>query len=142
MPTLAELRNAFGSAWHVNAEAIYALLASDGSAGAGSFTNLTATGNVALGDNVADTFALYGKTPIAQPAHAGQAAYTASTLTALGTIAFSTAAAGVWGFQTSTAAKSIRTQLNKVITDLPKASVLLLRLRTDLIALGAVKGGA
>ena len=140
MATLAELRAAFGSAWHVNAEAIYLLLASDGTAAPGSFTNLTVTGNSVLGNAVTDTIGLYGVTPVAQRASASQNAYTASTLTALGTIAFSTAAAGVWGFQSSTAAKTIRTQLNKVITDLPKASTLLLRLRADLVAIGAIKG--
>lgn len=142
MPTLAELRAAFGQAWHVNSEAILALLASDGTASAGVFTDLTSTGNTRLGNAVTDTIGLYGVTPVAQRAGASQAAYTASTLTALGTIAFSTAAAGVWGFQSSTAAKTIRTQLNKVITDLPKASTLLIRLRADLVALGAIKGAA
>jgi hypothetical protein len=42
-------------------------------AAAGTFTTLTATGNVALGDTTADTFALYGKTPISQRAGAAQA---------------------------------------------------------------------
>jgi hypothetical protein len=40
---------------------------------AGAFTTLSATGNVALGDAITDTFALYGKTPITQRAGAAQA---------------------------------------------------------------------
>src|SRR6185369_13710992 len=97
MATLAQLRNAFGGGWHVNAEAIYDLLASDGSVGAaapGVFgaltaTNLTATGNVSLGDAITDTLGFYGKTPVAQLANAAQAAFTAQTLTAIATTVFS-----------------------------------------------------
>ena len=146
MSTIAELRAAFGNAWHVNAEAIYALLASDGSAGAGVFTNLTATGNVALGNAVGDTIGLYGVTPVAQRASGSQAAFTAQTYTAIATIAVSAvgtgAFAGVWGFQSSTVAKSIRTQVNKIIVDSVKQNTLLLRMRADAVAIGAIKGAA
>ena len=147
MATLAELRAAFGSAWHVNAEAIYALLASDGSGvGAGSFSDLSATGNVTLGNAVSDTIGLYGMTPTAQRASASQAAFTAQTYTAIATIAVSAvgtgALAGVWGFQSSTVAKSIRTQVNKIIVDSVKQNTLLLRMRADAIAIGAIKGAA
>jgi len=146
MPTLAELRAECGSAWHVNAEAIYALLASDGTAGPGVFTNLTVTGNTQLGNAITDTFGMFGTTPIAQRASASQAAFTAQTYTAIATIAVSAvgtgALAGVWGFQSSTVAKSIRTQVNKVIVDMAKQNILLFRLRADLVAYGAIKGAA
>ncbi len=145
MATLAQLRAAFGSAWHTNAEGIYDLLASDGTAGAGVagvFGNLTATGNVALGDAITDTFSVYGKTPIAQPANAGQAIFTAQTLTAIATTVFSAAFTGMWAFSSSTVAKSYRTQINKLIVDSAKQSTLLLRIRLDLVNLGFIKGAA
>lgn len=147
MPTLAQLKAAFGSAWHTNSDAILALLASDGgAASAGSFTDLTVTGNTQLGNAVTDTFGMFGTTPIAQRASASQAAFTAQTYTAIATIAVSAvgtgALAGVWGFQSSTVAKSIRTQVNKIITDSVKQNTLLFRLRADLVAYGAIKGSA
>jgi len=142
MPTLAELRAAFGSAWHVNAEAIYALLASDGTAGPGVFTNLTSTGNTALGNAITDTIGVYGVTPVAQRAATAQAAYTAQTITAIATTVFSAAYTGMWAFSSSTVAKSYRTQINKLIVDSAKQSTLLLRIRADLVAIGWIKGAA
>ena len=145
MATLAQLRNAFGGGWHVNAEAIYDLLASDGTAGAaapGVFTNLTATGNVSLGDAVTDTFGMFGTTPIAQRHATAQAAFTAQTLTAIATTVFSAAFTGMWAFSSSTVAKSYRTQINKLIVDSAKQSTLLLRVRADLVAYGMIKGAA
>lgn len=154
MATKAQLRAACGSAWHTNAEAIYDCLGSDGSIGggaAGSFaavtcTNLTATGNVALGDAITDTLSFFGYTPVAQRASASQAAFTAQTLTAIASITLSAVGtgslAGIWGFSSSTVGKSIRTQVNKVITDQVKQNILLFRMRADLVAYGLVKGAA
>ena len=46
--------------------------------------NLTATGNVALGDAATDTLGVYGKTPVAQPSSTGQTAgFTAGAGTAV-----------------------------------------------------------
>lgn len=147
MATKAELRAAFGSAWHTDAEAIYDLLASDGSGvGAGTVTNLTATGDVALGTNGSSKFGMYGTSPIVQRASASQAAFTAQTYTAIATTTFSAVGtgslAGIWGFASSTVAKSLKTQINKIIVDSVKQNTLLLRLRADLVAYGAVKGAA
>lgn len=49
-----------------------------------SVTNLTVTGNTAIGDAATDTFGVYGKTPVAQPATTGQTAgFTAGAGTAV-----------------------------------------------------------
>ena len=56
MATKDQLRKAFGSAWHVNAEAVYDLLASDGSGvGDGAVTNLTVSGNATVGGTLGVT---------------------------------------------------------------------------------------
>ena len=99
-----------------------------------------------LGEAVTDKVALYGVTPVVQPASASQAAFTAQTYTAVATTAFSAAGsgafAGVWGFQSSTVAQTLRTELNKVITDMAKQNTLLLQLRAELVEIGAIKGAA
>lgn len=143
MPTLAQLKAAFGSAWHTNSDAILALLASDGGASTpGVFTDLTVTGNTQIGNAITDTFGMFGTTPIAQRAATAQAAFTAQTLTAIATTVFSAAFTGMWAFSSSTVAKTYRTQINKLIVDSAKQSTLLLRLRADLVAYGAIKGAA
>ena len=56
MATKDQLRKAFGSAWHVNAEAVYDLLASDGSGvGDGAVANLTVSGNATVGGTLGVT---------------------------------------------------------------------------------------
>lgn len=99
-----------------------------------------------LGEAATDKVGLYGVTPVVQPASASQAAFTAQTYTAVGTTTFSAAGAGayagVWGFASSTVALTLRTQLNKVITDMAKQNTLLLQLRAELVELGAIKGAA
>jgi hypothetical protein len=95
-----------------------------------------------IGADAADTIGFYGATKIAQPASASQAAFTPSTLTAIAATVFSTAAAGVWGFSSSTVAKSYRTQVNKLIVDLPKVETLLIQMRADIVELGLLKGAA
>src|SRR3990167_3878356 len=99
-----------------------------------------------LGEAVTDKIGMYGVTPVVQPASASQAAFTAQTYTAVGTTTFSAAGtgayAGVWGFASSTVALTLRTQLNKVITDMAKQNTLLLQLRAELVELGAIKGAA
>lgn len=109
-------------------------------------TNLTATGNVALGDAISDTVGFYGHSPVAQQASVSQAAYTGQTFTAVATTTFSAVGTGgfggVWGFASSTVAKTLKPQINKLITDVGKANVLLLEIRANLVGLGVIKGAA
>lgn len=109
-------------------------------------TDLTATGNVALGDATSDTLGFYGHSPAAQQASASQAAYTGQTFTAVATTVFSAvgtgALSGIWGFASSTVAKTLKPQINKLITDVGKVNTLLLEIRTNLVALGLIKGAA
>lgn len=98
--------------------------------------------NSTIGDDAADTIGFYGATKVAQPSGASQAAYTPSTLTAIASTTFSQAFTGMWAFASSTVAKSYRTQINKLITDVPKISTLILELRANLVTLGLVKGSA
>lgn len=84
-------------------------------------TNLTASGNVALGDSTSDTFALYGAAGTTQPTSASQAAV-ATTQNATS----SSATQSVFGFTTSTQANQIVSLVNQ--------------LRSDLVALGLIKG--
>ena len=70
---------------------------------AGTFTNLTSTGNTALGNAAADTIGMYGATPVVQRATA------ASHTTIATTVAISTTTADVtsWGFSTSSQANAL-----------------------------------
>lgn len=99
-----------------------------------------------LGEAATDKVGLYGVTPVVQPASASQAAFTAQTYTAVGATTFSAAGtgafSGIWGFASSTVALTLRTELNKVITDMAKQNTLLLQLRAELVELGAIKGSA
>lgn len=74
-----------------------------------------------LGQSASDLIGFYGTTPAAQPAH------TADLATFVSTIAVSTAAAGVWGFQTSTTLKALGTNLKNVQTTV---NTILANLRT------------
>lgn len=107
-----------------------------------AITDSIVGGASSLGENATDTIGFYGATPIAQPSGASQAAFTPSTLTSIGATVFSQAFTGIWGFSSSTVAKSYRTQINKIIVDLPKVSTLLLKIRANLVSLGLAKGGA
>lgn len=89
------------------------------SGGAGSFTTLTATGNVVFGDATTDTVAFYGAaTPQAQQAATNQAA--------VATTAPVSVSATQWGFSTSTQAAAVIALQNE--------------LRAALVALGLIKG--
>lgn len=81
--------------------------------------NSSGTGVVA---STSELLHLYGGTAVAQPSGSTQAAVTA---TALGTISFTSA----------TAAATVVAQVNAL-------TVLVNKLRTDLVALGAIKGSA
>src|SRR5258708_3430967 len=66
--------------------------------GSGSYTNLTVSGNTALGDAVTDTIGLYGVTGVVQPAAAAQGAVATGAITPLATTAVTQTTP--WGFAT------------------------------------------
>ncbi len=161
MATKAQLRTVFGTAWHVNAEAIYDLIASDGSGGAGIggvFTDLTISGaaaitgtltvagatvlngGVKLGDAVTDLIGFYGTAPVAQPSSANDAIVATAAIGAVGTTGSTTTTP--FGYTTSTQADAIVTAINLVITRAGALTTLLNQIRADLISLGAIKGAA
>lgn len=72
-------------------------------AAAATFTDVTATGNTALGNAASDTIGMYGATPVVQRATA------ASHTTIATTVAISTTTGSVtsWGFSTSTQANAL-----------------------------------
>lgn len=87
------------------------------SGGAGSFTNLTATGNVVFGNASTDTVAFYGAaTPQAQQSGAGQAA--------VATTAPVSISATQWGFSTSTQALAVITLQNSIRTALVNLGII------------------
>ena len=91
------------------------------SGAAGSFTNLTATGNVVFGNATSDTVAFYGAaTPQAQQASASQAAVAATAPVSI--------SATQWGFSTSAQALAVIQLQNEI--------------RAALVALGIIKGSA
>ncbi|MDO8683111.1 MAG: hypothetical protein Q7N50_06485 [Armatimonadota bacterium] len=130
----------------LGANAVYTLKPGQRATFIGKSTTLWHTGVNPVGEAATDKVGFYGVTPVVQPASASQAAFTAQTYTAVGATTFSAAGtaayAGVWGFASSTVALTLRTQLNKVITDMAKQNTLLLQLRAELVELGAIKGGA
>ncbi len=84
----------------------------------------------------------YGEDPAAQQASASQAAVTITAVTAVATTVFSTAASGVYGFQSSTAATALVTRVRQLQVDIEAVGVLLNQLRTDLVDAGIIAGGA
>jgi len=92
-----------------------------------------------LGQSVTDKVSLYGKTPVVQPSGAAQAAVTA-TVTAVAPAGGTGAAAGGWDTagHRDTAIATINE--SKALAEANKA--LLNKIRTDLVALGLLKGAA
>lgn len=86
-------------------------------AAAGTFTDLTSTGNTNIGNAATDTIGFYGITAVAQPASATQAALTLTTATS-----------GGFGFATSAAFNAFSAQLENI--------------RASLVLLGLLKGAA
>ena len=84
----------------------------------------------------------FGASPVAQPASASQAAVTVTAVTAIATTVFSTAASGVYGFQSSTAATALVTRSRQMQVDIEAIGVLLNQLRSELVDLGLISGGA
>ena len=132
-----------------------------------SLVDLTATGDIALGDSVTDKIGLYGVTTVVQPADADQAAAAAQTQNTLidngaGTadqtvedvavIALSTGdtyTESAVNSAVNTAIASVSNNFKEVTTELAliKADVAAIKtlqdsVRTALVALGAIKGAA
>ncbi len=88
-------------------------------AAAGTFTNLTSTGNSRFGNTSADTVGFYTVAGVAQSASSNQAA--------VATVAAITAG-GAYGFANAAQANGLVTLVNQI--------------RTDLVALGLIKGSS
>jgi len=82
-----------------------------------------------IGEAVTDKIGLYGVTPVVQPSGAAQAEVTATSTNG-------TAAAA------SASLANLAAEAEKIGDDARAAIVLLNKLRTDLIALGIIKGAA
>lgn len=96
-----------------------------------------------LGNSSSDKIALWGKTPIVQPASASQAAVTATVGTALATTTFSqVATSGKWGFSSSTVAKTFQPRINQLRVDVLALTTLVTAMRTGLVNSGVIKGAA
>jgi hypothetical protein len=116
------------------------IVAVNAGGGSGSYTNLTVTGNSALGDAVTDTIGLYGVTPVVQPAAAAQGAVSATAITPLATTAVTQTTP--WGFATQAQGDAIATQVNLIITQGAALVALANAIRTAMVALGSMKGAA
>ena len=106
----------------------------------GTFVNLTATGNVALGTNAASTLGFFGTTPAAQPAGAAQSAVATGAITPL--VTTSATQTTPWGFSTEAQAEAIATAVNLVITQGAALVALANAIRAALVTLGEIKGAA
>lgn len=90
-----------------------------------------------LGETAADKVALFGATPVVQPVGAAQAAIAAPTYAAPNAGAVNSGDAG-----TDTVITSLRTQLIALAADVAAHKAWLDKNRTDLVALGLIKGAA
>lgn len=117
-----------------------AIAALNAGGGGGVFTNLTVSGDTALGDAVTDHIGLFGAAAIVQPAGASQAAVATGAITPLVTTAATNVAP--FGFAGAPQADAIATQVNLLITRVAANTALVNALRLALVGLGAVKGAA
>jgi hypothetical protein len=99
-------------------------------------------GPVSIGTAAADKISFYGVTKVVQPSGAGQAAVATTAITAIGACTFSAAFTGMWAFASSTVAKTLPARINQLVVDIAAMKVFQLKLRTDLVALGLIKGSA
>ena len=113
-----------------------------------NLTDLRADGTT-FGQSTSDLISFYGKTPIVQPSSASQAAVSTTTSSAAATTVVTTASSGTNGYATTTQAKDIaslvdalRTGYNIVRPLVYQQGVFINQLRTDLVALGVIKGAA
>jgi hypothetical protein len=95
------------------------------------------------GDSTDDLMGFYGVTPIVQPSGSAQGAVTITATTALVTATISAAnSANVWAFASSTVANAYVARTKQMQVDVEALGVLLNKMRTDLVALGLLKGAA
>ena len=90
------------------------------------------------GQNSSDKGAFFGSTPVVQPTSASQAAVTITAVTAVNTTATVTTAAH--GFATGTQADALVKRVAQMQVDVEALGVMTDRNRTDMVALGLVKG--
>ncbi len=91
-----------------------------------------------LGESATDLVGFYGTTPIAQPSTASQDAVTATAVTAVNTTATITTAAH--GFTTGTFGDKVVKRVAQMQVDVAALVILTNQMRTDLTALGIIKG--
>lgn len=98
---------------------------------------------IVVGQSITDLVGFYGVTPVAQPASASQAAVTVTAVSAIATTTLSqVATSGKWAFASSTAATALVTRARQMQVDVEAIGVLLGQIRSELIDLGLIKGGA
>lgn len=106
-----------------------------------------------LGTAATSYVGFYGATPIVRPSGAGQAAVTATLVTAvaltlvtavaitaataIATTTFSEAKTGMWAFASSTVAKTFQTRINQVIVDLATVKARVDQAKVDLATVKA-----
>ena len=93
-----------------------------------NLSDLRADGTT-LGQSTSDLISFYGKTPIVQPSSANQAAVATTAVTTASTT-------------TSPAGYATTTQANNIAAQVAALVVFCNQLRTDLVALGIIKGAA
>jgi hypothetical protein len=114
---------------------------------AGSLATLTTspTTGLQMCTNTTQQISFWGATPIGRPANASQAAVsqTQTSLTdSTGGTVSTTLASGITDSVAKNAIASIAAELALVKTDMANTQTLVNRLRTDLIAIGLIKGSA
>lgn len=102
--------------------------------------NNNAETGVCFGKTPLSKIGLYGVTPVVQAASANQAAVDSTAIT--GPITTPATSTTPFGFATGAQADAIVAAVNSLITRVEAMRVLQAQLRTDLIALGAIKGAA
>lgn len=117
-----------------------AIAALNAGGGGGAFTNLTVTGDSALGDAVTDHIGLFGVTPVVQPVGAAQAAVATGAITPLVTTGVTQSSP--YGFAGAAQGDAIATQVNLLITQGAALVALANAIRTALVNLGGIKGAA
>src|SRR5688572_29678200 len=90
-----------------------------------------------FGDSATDLVAFYGATPIVKPTAAAQSAVATSAITAA---PVSTPLVSGYSFSTTAEMVALITALNSTITRVAAQTVLLNRLRLDLVNLGLIVG--
>ncbi len=95
----------------------------------------------ALGSATSDLIGLWGATASTQPASSSQAAVTTNAITAV-TLSSTTVTTGAVFLTATAQVAALVTAVNDAITRTAALTTLVNQLRTDLIAVGAIKGSA